>query len=300
MTENSTRTSLDRRGLLHLLVVYLVWGSTYLAIRVAVREGAGFPPFTMALMRVMVAAVILMTWARLKKDRIRLTRTEIILLCGSGNLLWVGGNGLVTWAEMRASSGLAALLVAAMPIWGELITAIVDRRLPTLKMTGSILLGFAGVGVLSWPVLQSGNRADVMGVVALLLAPLFWAIGSIWYQRRKPDLTVRVVSAWQMIFGGIGFLVFIIIRGEPLPHPTPEAWAAWAYLVIFGSVFAFTSYMATLRLLPYQVVMTYAYVNPVIAVFLGWLIISEVVTGWTLGGAVLVVAGVAGIFNNRT
>ncbi len=300
MTENSTRTSLDRRGLLHLLVVYLVWGSTYLAIRVAVREGAGFPPFTMALMRVMVAAVILMTWARLKKDRIRLTRTEIILLCGSGNLLWVGGNGLVTWAEMRASSGLAALLVAAMPIWGELITAIVDRRLPTLKMTGSILLGFAGVGVLSWPVLQSGNRADVMGVVALLLAPLFWAIGSIWYQRRKPDLTVRVVSAWQMIFGGIGFLVFIVIRGEPLPHPTPEAWAAWAYLVIFGSVFAFTSYMATLRLLPYQVVMTYAYVNPVIAVFLGWLIISEVVTGWTLAGAVLVVAGVAGIFNNRT
>ncbi len=294
------RQKLDRRGLMHLLVVYLVWGSTYLAIRVAVREGAGFPPFMMAFMRVLVASSILMIWAGIKKDRIRLDRKEFILLFGSGILLWVGGNGLVTWAEMRASSGLAALLVAAMPIWAELITMVVDRRLPSARMTGSILLGFSGVAVLSWPVLRDGNTADVMGVVALLLAPLFWAIGSIWFQRRKPDLTVRVVSGWQMIFGGVGFLAVILVRGEGLPHPTAEAWMAWGYLVIFGSVFAFTSYMATLRLLPYQIVMTYAYVNPVIAVFLGWLIISEEVTGWTLAGATLVVAGVAGIFNNRS
>ncbi len=294
------RKELDRRGLLHLLVVYLVWGSTYLAIRVAVREGAGFPPFMMAFMRVLVASAILMIWAGIKKDRIRLNRNEFILLFGSGILLWVGGNGLVTWAEMRASSGLAALLVAAMPIWAELITTVVDRRLPTAKMIGSILLGFSGVAVLSWPVLRDGNTADVMGVIALLLAPLFWAIGSIWFQRRKPDLTVRVVSGWQMIFGGVGFLAVILVRGEGLPHPTTEAWMAWGYLVIFGSVFAFTSYMATLRLLPYQIVMTYAYVNPVIAVFLGWLIISEEVTGWTMTGATLVIAGVAGIFNNRS
>jgi len=294
------RQELDRKGLLHLLVVYLVWGSTYLAIRVAVREGAGFPPFMMAFMRVVVGAAVLMTWARLKGDRIRLDRHEFILFLGSGILLWVGGNGLVTWAEMRASSGLAALLVAAMPIWGELITMAIDRRLPSGKMTASILLGFAGVGVLSWPVLRSGTRADVLGVIALLLAPLFWALGSIWFQRRKPDLTIRVISGWQMICGGIGFLVVILVRGEGLPHPTPEAWLAWGYLVIFGSLFAFTSYMATLRLLPYQIVMTYAYVNPVIAVFLGWLIISEEVTGWTIAGASLVVAGVAGIFNNRS
>ena len=295
-----TRQELDRRGLLHLLVVYLVWGSTYLAIRMAVREGAGFPPFMMAFMRVLVASAILMIWAGIKKDRIRLNRNEFILLFGSGILLWVGGNGLVTWAEMRASSGLAALLVAAMPIWAELIATVIDRRLPSTRMVGSILLGFSGVAVLSWPVLRDGTTADVMGVVALLLAPLFWAMGSIWFQRRKPDLSVRVVSAWQMIFGGVGFLAVILLRGEGLPHPTTEAWLAWGYLVVFGSVFAFTSYMATLRLLPYQVVVTYAYVNPVIAVFLGWLIISEEVTGWTMAGATLVIAGVAGIFNNRT
>jgi drug/metabolite transporter (DMT)-like permease len=167
-------------------------------------------------------------------------------------------------------------------------------------MVASILLGFAGVGILSWPVLREGTRADVLGVIALLLAPLFWSIGSIWYQRRKSDLSVRAVAGWQMIFGAVGFLACILWRGEPWPTPTTEAWLAWGYLVVFGSVIAFTSYMATLRLLPYQVVMTYAYVNPVIAVFLGWLIISEEVTGWTLAGAALVVAGVAGIFNNRS
>jgi len=294
------RQKLDRTGLLHLLVVYFVWGSTYLAIRLAVRDGAGFPPFTLAFMRVAAAAPVLMIWARLKGERLCPTRSELVLLFGSGVLLWVGGNGLVTWAEMRASSGLAALLVAAMPIWGELITTVVDRKLPSGRMVGSILLGFAGVAVLSWPILRTGTTADVLGVIALLLAPLFWAIGSIWFQRRKPDLSVRVVSGWQMIGGGLGFLLLILARREPLPTPTPEAWGAWAYLVVFGSVIAFTSYMATLRALPYRIVMTYAYVNPVIAVFLGWLILQEEVTGWTLAGAGLVVAGVAGIFNNRS
>ncbi len=295
----SSPGGLDKLGLLHLLVVYIVWGSTYLAIRVAVREGAGFPPFTLAFMRVVAASAILFTWAALKGDRLRLTRAEFPLLLGSGILLWVGGNGLVTWAEMHASSGLAALLVAAMPIWGELINAVVDRKLPTFKSVGSILIGFAGVAVLSYPVLRRGTAADVLGVVALLAAPLFWAIGSIWFQRRKPDLSVRAVSAWQQVCGGLGFLLVILLRREPLPAPTGEAWAAWGYLVIFGSVIAFTSYMATLRLLPIRIVMTYSYANPVIAVFLGWLVLREEVTGWTLAGAALVVAGVAGIFNNR-
>ncbi len=297
MTE---KTKLDRAGLFNLLIVYFVWGSTYLAIRVAVREGAGFPPFTMALMRVAAASAILLTWARFKRERLRLTRREFLLLFGSGLLLWVGGNGLVTWAEMRAASGLAALLVAAMPIYGAAMTAIVDRKRPAPRLIGSILLGFAGVGVLSYPVLRDGTPADVLAVIALLLAPLFWSLGSLWFQRRKPDLSITAISGYQQLLGGVGFAVVALARREPLPSPTPEAWAAWGYLVLFGSVIAFTSYMVTLRRLPYQIVMTYAYVNPVIAVFLGWLILRESVTLWTISGAVLVIAGVAGIFNNRT
>jgi drug/metabolite transporter (DMT)-like permease len=178
---------LSRPGLAHLAVVYVVWGSTYLAIRVAVREDAGFPPFAMAFMRVALASTIL----------------------------------------------------------------------------------------------------------------LVWALGSIWLQRRKPDLSVRVISGYQHLLGGVSLLAASIATREPLPTPTGEAWLAFCYLVLFGSVFAFTSYMATIRLLPYRVVVTYSYANPVIAVFLGWLILRESVTGWTLAGALLVVAGVAGVFANR-
>lgn len=293
------RDRLDRVGLLNLLVVYIVWGSTYLAIRVAVREGAGFPPFTMALMRVAAASALLLGWARLKGHRLRLTRDELVLMAGSGVLLWVGGNGLVTWAEMRAASGLAALLVAAMPIYGEVITAAVDRRAPSWRTVGAILLGFAGVGVLSWPVLRHGTSADVAAVIALLLAPLFWSIGSFWFQRRRPPLSVFAVSGYQQLLGGVGFLVVALARREPLPAPTGEAWLAWVYLVVFGSVAAFTAYMTSLRRLPYGVVMTYAYVNPVIAVLLGWLVLDEAVTAWTVAGATLVTAGVAGVFRNR-
>lgn len=293
------RAELDRRGLMHLLVVYVVWGSTYLGIRLAVREGSGFPPFAMALLRVMVASTVLLGWARLRGERLRLTRREARLLVVSGLLLWVGGNGLVSWAEMRADSGLAALLVAAMPIWAVLIEMGLDRKLPTWKAAASIAIGFAGVGVLSWPVLRQGSSGEVLAVAALLLAPLFWAFGSIMIQRQKPDLSVRVLAGWQQVFGGAGLLAMSLARGEPRPSPTGEAWLAWGYLVVFGSVIAMMSYMATLKRLPYRIVATYAYANPVIAVFLGWLILREPVTGYTLGGAALVVAGIAGVFHNR-
>lgn len=293
------KKTLDRAGLAHLSVVYLVWGSTYLAIRVAVREGSGFPPFVMAMTRILTASVLLLGWARLRRERIRLSRRELLLLAGTGVMLWVGGNGLVTWAEMRAASGLAALLVAAMPIWGQCIESVLDRRFPGRRIVGSILLGFIGVGVLSWPVLRQGTTADILSVGALLLAPLSWAAGSIWLQRRRLDLSSRALSGWQQVMGGIGLFIFALLRREPLPAPSGEAWMAWGYLVVFGSMISFTSYMATLRLLPYRIVMTYAYVNPVIAVFLGWLILGEQVTWWTVTGAAMVVAGVMGIFHNR-
>ena len=293
------RKRLDRTGLAHLSVVYIVWGSTYLAIRVAVREGSGFPPFSMAFIRVMAASVILLLWARLRRERIRLSLSELGLLAGTGVMLWVGGNGLVNWGETRVSSGLAALLVAAMPIWAECIACVIDRRFPGWRMAGSVFLGFLGVGVLSWPLLRQGTTADVLAVIALLFAPLFWAAGSIWLIRRKPDLSDRVMSGWQQLLGGIGLLILVLIRREPLPAPSGEAWMAWGYLVLFSSVICFTSYLTTMRLLPYQIVMTYAYVNPVIAVFLGWLILGETVTGWTITGASLVVLSVLGIFRNR-
>ncbi len=291
--------ALSRQGLFNLAVVYVVWGSTYLAIRLAVRPEGGFPPFHLAMMRVVAASLILFAWSALRKHALKPRPRELVVLAGSGLLMWVGGNGLVTWAEQRADSGLAALVVAVMPIWSALIEAVIDRRMPTFKLAGSLLIGFAGVGVLSWPVIRTGDVSDLWALVALLVAPFTWAIGSIWIARRRPELSVQTVSAWQHLLGGVGFLVVIALIGERWSAPTGEAWFALGYLTLFGSVIAFTAYVATLRLLPVKVAMTYAYANPVIAVLLGWLIIDEPVTRWTVVGAGLVLAGIAGVFNNR-
>jgi drug/metabolite transporter (DMT)-like permease len=155
------------------------------------------------------------------------------------------------------------------------------------------------VGVLSWPIIRDGSPSDLWALIALLIAPLAWSIGAIWIARRRPDLTIQTVSAWQHLLGGLGFLVVIALIGEGWTAPSQDAWLALGYLTLFGSVIAFTAFVATLRQLPTTLSMTYAYANPVIAVFLGWLIIAEPVTGWTLAGAGLVLAGIAGVFNNR-
>ncbi len=125
--------SLSPRGLFHLVVVYIVWGSTYLAIRIAVREGAGFPPFTMAAMRVVVGATILLLWGWAARAQFRLSGKQTLTLATSAILLWVGGNGMVAWAEKTVESGYAALLVGAMPLWVAIMESIVDKRPPSFR-----------------------------------------------------------------------------------------------------------------------------------------------------------------------
>jgi drug/metabolite transporter (DMT)-like permease len=292
-------SALDPVGLANLLVVYIVWSSTYLAIRIAVREGAGFPPFTMAFMRAIVAGVILLAWSMLRKERVRLTRHELMTVAISGILLWVGGNGLVTFAEQRAESGLAALVVAATPIWVALFEAIIDRRVPSTQLIIALLTGFAGIALLTAPSLLTGVEADTIAVLALFVAEFTWAIGSLLQARRPVNVEPRVSSAYQMLFGAIGFVVLILATNEPLPTPTVSAWWAWIYLTIFGSLFAFTAYVIALRRLPTRIVMTYAYVNPVLAVLLGYFILGEAITIWTIAGSALVLLGVAGVFRER-
>jgi drug/metabolite transporter (DMT)-like permease len=287
------------RGLLHLFVVYVVWGSTYLAIRVAVREGAGFPPFTMAATRVLVGSAILLLWGLSARERFRLTRRETLTLATSAILLWVGGNGAVAWAEQTVDSGYAALLVGAMPIWVAIMEAIVDRRRPSLRLVGALLVGLLGVAVLNGPIIMEGSVGSLVGALALMFAGISWGAGSILQRRRPVTVKPEISSGYQQAFGAVGLAVVALIMSEPKPTPTPEAWTAWGYLVIFGSVFAFTSFVKALRLLPTNIVMTYAYVNPVIAVFLGWIILDEQVTLWTLCGSVLVVMGVMGVFHEK-
>jgi len=286
-------------GLFYLSVVYIIWGSTYLAIRVAVREGSGFPPFTMGMMRLFLAGVLLLLWAALRKMPIRPSREEILVLVSSGLLLWTGGNGLVMWAEQRAGSGLAALIVASVPIWAALVETLIDRRVPSLRLVFALLIGFAGIGVLGVPTLRSGTRADGLAVVALMGASASWALGSVLQSKRPVTLSPQVSAGYQSLIGGMGFALLVFVFREPRPTPTHEAWVAWGYLVVFGSLLAFTSYVQALRLLPINVAMTYAYVNPVIAVMLGAVILGEPITAWTISGAVMVILGVVGVFRDR-
>jgi drug/metabolite transporter (DMT)-like permease len=286
-------------GLLNLFVTYVVWGSTYLAIRVAVMEGAGWGPFWLGATRVLAAAAVLFAFNAMRGARLKPTRGELGILTATGLLLWVGGNGAVNWAEQRIDSGLAALIVGTMPIWVALMESVIDRRRPSLLLSASLVIGFGGLVVLTSPMLQDGVKSDLMGVVVVVFAAVSWGFGSIVVNRRPMAFDPIVISGWQQLTGGVGFAVIALLVSEPAPQPTPEAWAAWAYLVVFGSLIAYTCFVYALKLLPTTVVMTYAYVNPVIAVLLGWIILSEPITVHTLIGMVLIVAGVYGVFRDK-
>jgi drug/metabolite transporter (DMT)-like permease len=280
-------------------VLYTVWSSTYLAIRVAVGPGSGFPPFSMSGLRVLAAGALLLAWTAMRRYRMRLTRDEARVLIVTGLLLWVGGNGLVTWSEQRVASGFAALVVGSMPLFAALFEALIDRRRPSRRLVAALVVGLAGVGVLTWPSLREGGRADLVATIALAGAPISWAAGTVYQRGRTVNIPPLVSSGYQHLVGAVGFLILVLVMGEPRPTPTPAALAAWAYLVVFGSIVGFTSFVFALRLLPMSIATTYAYVNPVFAAVLGWWLLDEPITSFTVVGAVLVLAGVAGVFREK-
>jgi drug/metabolite transporter (DMT)-like permease len=242
------------------------------------------------------AALILLAIARLQKLRIRPTRAELLTLIVAGNLLWCGGNGLVLWAEQYASSGFAALMVSSAPIWTVIIELFMYRKRPSAVLIISLFIGFSGVAILSMPSLVTGSSTNFSATVALVLSPLCWVLGSVLQARRPVRLAPQTMSGYHQLAAFFGFLIVSLALGEPVPHPSAQAWLAWGYLVIFASVGAFTSYICALRMLPMNIVMTYAYVNPVLALILGWLLLNEPITLRTLCGAGLVLLSVFVIF----
>ena len=291
---------LNLSGLMHLLIVYIVWGSTYLGIRVAVQEGSGFPPMIMSATRVFAGSLILVALARfIQKQSLRLTKEEWVVLSVSGLALWWGGNGLVAIAEMTVPSGYAALIIACTPIWVAIIESILDKKRPSVFLVISLLIGVAGIAVLNWPAIIAGNLNDLRGLFLLIIAGLSWGAGSIYQKRKNIHTTPEISSAVQQFTGGVALLITSFIISEPTINPVPSAWWAWGYLIIFGSVIAFTSFVKALKLLPPNIVFTYAFVNPVVAVLLGFIILGEPITPWTFAGATLVIIGVLGVFKEQ-
>jgi len=222
-----------------------------------------------------------------------------LTLAISGLLMWSGANGLVSWAEQRADSSYASLLVGMLPLWSAAIDSILDRRRPSWRLALSLFVGFAGLGLLTAPRLAHAQGTDALSILALIASPIFWSSGSILQIRRPVGVTPLVSAGYLHLFGSCGFVLLAVLAREPWPTPTPAAWGGWTYLLIGGSILGFTSYIRTLRLLPISVAVTFAYVNPVIAVLLGNLVLHEPLTPTVGGGMALILLGVWGVFRER-
>ncbi len=278
---------------LALATVYVVWGSTYLAIRVVV--DAGMPPLLSMGARFLVAAALLAVVIGVRSGwgALRVTAREAAGAGVMGVLLLLGGNGLVAIAEQTVPSGLAALLVATTPLWLAVFRYATGDR-PRLISALGVLVGFAGVALLA---LRGGGipGVETWGVLVVLAATLSWAVGSFVSGRLGLPGDPLVATTWEMVLGGIALVLAGAAAGEGLDLTTISAdgWVAWAYLVTVGSMLGYTAYVWLLANAPISLVATYAYVNPVVAVALGALILAEPVTGIVLLGGAVVVLGVA-------
>jgi drug/metabolite transporter (DMT)-like permease len=281
----------DRRMLwIALCIVYVVWGSTYLAIRVAVRT---IPPFLSAGPRFCLASLLMAAFvaARFGPDRLRVSLRELGACTVVGGLLLLGGNGLVVLAERRIDSGLAALVIAAVPLWVVLLRLITRDR-PRTATIAAVALGFAGITVLLTP----GN-GTTRGVLTALLASLSWSIGSYFSPRLPLPADPFVTSIYEMATGGALMIGVAAARGEfdgfALGDVSAKSAFAFGYLVVAGSIVAYSAYVWLLRSAPISLVATYAYVNPAVAVLLGAVILGEHLDWEVFVGGAIVLASVA-------
>ncbi|GAA3142628.1 drug/metabolite exporter YedA [Planomonospora alba] len=283
------RTSLLVWGALG--IVYVVWGSTYLAIMIVIET---IPPLLSGAMRFTTAALVLTAVLAALRGRtaLRMTLRQAGGAALVGLLLLTAGNGMVSVAEQHISSGLAALLVASTPLWLVVLRFTVRDR-PGLLTLAGVLVGFGGVAVLS---LTGGSGAsDGTGITIILLASVSWSIGSFISSRIPMPPNPFAASAVEMAAGGAGLLLIGLAAGERLDPAvvSGRSWGALAYLVVMGSLVAFTSYVWLLGNAPISLVSTYAYVNPVVAVALGALVLGEPVTGSMAVAGLVIVVGVA-------
>ena len=273
--------------------VYLVWGSTYLAIRVAVET---LPAFLSASVRFLIAGS-LMFFVLKARGFASPSKTQWQQAAITGSLMLVGGNGLVVWAEKTLSSGFTALLVALAPVWFALLEWLRPRGTrPQSKTIAGIVIGFAGVILLVHARGAASIRGEWSSALAVIVAGLCWAGGSL-YSKYSPGTAVPWMNAAaQMISGGVGLLLAGLVLGEPFrtdwSRISGRSVAALAYLIVFGSWIGFSAYVWLLKATTPARISTYAYVNPVIAVLLGWALLGERVHMGTLYGAAVILAGV--------
>ena len=287
----------------NMAILYVVWGSTYLGIALAIRT---IPPFLMGSIRFVIAGSILIAFDLLRHPEARRlpTRRQLVDSAIVGGLLLGIGNGFVSFGERTVPSGIAAILIAMMPLWFALLGWLYLRqRLPRV-IVGAIVLGFLGTALLVWPAGEGANRFDAVGILVLFLAPLGWAHGSIYsVSRARLPQSPLTASGVQMLAGAAATFVEALVVGEPAQFDASrislESALAVGYLVLFGSMIAFTAYGWLLRNAPLSLVGTYAYVNPIVAVALGSFLLGEQISPRTLVAAGIIILAVAIIVTAR-
>lgn len=276
------------------LIVCVVWGTTYLAIRVAVET---IPPLLLTAMRFIIAGVVMIAVARVRGERIPTQPATLANLALVGLLMVGVGNLAVVWAEQWVPSGLAALFVATAPFWMAIIEMFRrdGERLDTRRAIG-MLIGFAGVGMLVTPKGAGGvyDMHFVAGALVMQLGSLGWQLGSVRSKYHLQHVPLMASASLQMLFGGIIVGIVALLIGEPARLSfTPRTFAALAYLTIFGSIIAYSAYVYMLAHMRTTESTLYAYVNPVVAVILGWLILREELTWVSIVAMCVILAGVA-------
>lgn len=296
---SATQDGTTGRVVLAYISVFLIWGSTYLAIRVGVED---WPPALFAGFRFLAAGTIMLIIARIK-GRPLPPKQEIRDLAIIGLFLLVGGNWLVVWAEKTIPSGLTALIIAIVPLFMSTIDSFVPngQRLSLFGWIG-ILVGFGGMFILVSPSLglAEGLDLDPFGIGGLVLASLLWSIGSVYSKHHPVPGDIFVNSAIQNLVPGVVLATIGFTTGEwPLIHFSTKGMLALLYLIVFGSIIGYTSYVYLLRHVAPAKASTYAYVNPVVAIFLGWLILAEPIDVRTAVAAAIILGGVAIVQTSR-
>jgi drug/metabolite transporter (DMT)-like permease len=297
LTEGSSEGSPPRwLVLVAFAIIYVVWGSTYLAILFAIET---LPPFLMGGMRFVVAGALLYAWTRWLGDAGKPTREEWRTTVITGVLMLLFGNGAVVWSEFRIPSGVAALIVGVVPCFMVLIDWLrPGGSRPVAQVFVGLALGLAGLFFLIGPdSIMGSGRVDLAGVLVVMFGSLSWALGSIYSRHAKLPRSPFLATAMQMLAGGVALTIAGVLHGElaslDVAQFTLRSLAGWAYLIVFGSIVAFTAYAWLLRVSTPARVSTYAYVNPIVAVLLGWALASEPLTTRMIVAAAVIVSGVA-------
>jgi drug/metabolite transporter (DMT)-like permease len=283
---------LKGRALIAYLLVCVVWGSTYLAIRIGVHD---LPPLLFAGVRFLVAGVLLALIVLATGDRLPPRLRDWQIQGITGVLLLMGGNAIVVWAEQFVESGPASVFIAAVPLWTAFFDAVAPGGTTTFtwRLALGLVLGFLGSAFLAGVTPGEIMSADLKGPVALTLASASWALGTVYSKRNKTDITPFAASAMQMIVGGTVIVVLGVLLGEGATWRfEARPMLALGYLILFGSIVGYTAYAYALRHASATLVGTYAYVNPVVAVLLGWLVLHEAITIRTVSAMALILGAV--------